>query len=124
MFSVPHLIIVFLVALILFGPDKLPELARTFGKAMTEFRRATGDLRAGFEEHMRELEREASIREAQKKPTEPAKVEAAAAPASEEASSAPLEATSTSAATQAAAAVSATPQIPETVPEKAANGDV
>lgn len=58
MFSVPHLIIVFLVALIVFGPDKLPELARTFGKVMGEFKRATGDLRAGFEEHMRELERE------------------------------------------------------------------
>jgi sec-independent protein translocase protein TatB len=58
MFSVPHLIIVFLVALIVFGPDKLPELARTFGKVMGEFKRATGDLKAGFEEHMRELERE------------------------------------------------------------------
>lgn len=58
MFSVPHLIIVFLVALIVFGPDKLPELARNFGKVMAEFKRATGDLKAGFEEHMRDLERE------------------------------------------------------------------
>lgn len=58
MLSVPHLIIVFLVALIVFGPEKLPELARTFGRVMAEFKRATGDLKAGFEEHMRDLERE------------------------------------------------------------------
>jgi len=61
MFSVPHLIIVFLVALIVFGPDKLPELARNIGKVMAEFKRATGDLKAGFEEHMRDLERETRV---------------------------------------------------------------
>ncbi|MFZ3216115.1 MAG: twin-arginine translocase TatA/TatE family subunit [Candidatus Acidiferrales bacterium] len=68
MFSVPHLIIIFAVALMVFGPEKLPELARTLGKIMGEFRRATGDLRSTFEGHMRELEREAelrSVREAQ-----------------------------------------------------------
>lgn len=59
MLSVPHLIIIFLVALVVFGPEKLPELARNFGKVMAEFRRATGDLRSTFEEHMRDLEREA-----------------------------------------------------------------
>lgn len=59
MLSIPHLIIIFLVALIVFGPEKLPELARNFGRVMAEFRRATGDLRSTFEEHMRDLEREA-----------------------------------------------------------------
>jgi len=67
----PHLVIIFLVALLVFGPEKLPELARTFGKAMAEFRRATGDLRAGFEEHMRELERETRISEAAKQQANP-----------------------------------------------------
>ncbi|MGH9863780.1 MAG: twin-arginine translocase TatA/TatE family subunit [Candidatus Acidiferrales bacterium] len=66
MLSLPHLVIIVLVALIVFGPEKLPELARTFGKVMAEFRRATGDLRAGFEEHMRELERETRISETAK----------------------------------------------------------
>ncbi|HKF51850.1 MAG TPA: twin-arginine translocase TatA/TatE family subunit [Candidatus Acidoferrales bacterium] len=61
MLSVPHLIIIFLVALIVFGPEKLPELARTFGKVMAEFKRATGDLKAGFDEHMRDLERETRL---------------------------------------------------------------
>ena len=62
MFSIPHLIIIFVVALVVFGPEKLPELARTLGKVMGEFRRATGDLRSTFDEHMRELEREAETR--------------------------------------------------------------
>jgi sec-independent protein translocase protein TatB len=59
MLSVPHLIIIFVVALVVFGPEKLPELARNLGKVMAEFRRTTGDLRSTFEEHMRDLEREA-----------------------------------------------------------------
>ena len=71
MLSMPHLVIIFLVALIVFGPEKLPELARNFGKVMAEFKRATGDLRAGFEEHMRELEREARVSEAKKQQTSP-----------------------------------------------------
>lgn len=78
MLSMPHLVIIFLVALLVFGPEKLPELARTFGKAMAEFRRATGDLRAGFEEHMRELERETRISEAAKQQASPPPKESAA----------------------------------------------
>ena len=64
MFSVPHLIIIFVVVLIVFGPEKLPDLARNLGKIMGEFRRATGDLRSTFDEHMRDIEREASMRAA------------------------------------------------------------
>ncbi len=56
--SIPHLIIIFLVTLVVFGPQKLPELARQLGRALAEFRRATADLRGSFDEHMRELERE------------------------------------------------------------------
>jgi len=62
MLSIPHLIIIFVVALIVFGPEKLPELARNLGKVMAEFRRATGDLRSTFEGHMRDLEREGDTR--------------------------------------------------------------
>ncbi len=62
MLSVPHLIVIFVVALIIFGPEKLPELARNLGKLMAEFRRHTGDLRSNFEGHMRDLEREAQER--------------------------------------------------------------
>jgi sec-independent protein translocase protein TatB len=62
MLSVPHLILIFIVALVVFGPDKIPELARNLGKFMAEFRRVTGDLRSTFEGHLRDLEREADQR--------------------------------------------------------------
>jgi len=64
MFSVPHLIIIFVVVLIVFGPEKLPDLARNLGKIIGEFRRATGDLRSTFDEHLRDIEREANMRAA------------------------------------------------------------
>src|ERR1700735_353795 len=62
MLSIPHLIVIFVVVLVVFGPEKLPELARNMGKIMAEFKRATGDLRSTFEGHMRDLEREADER--------------------------------------------------------------
>jgi TatA/E family protein of Tat protein translocase len=62
MLSIPHLIVIFVVALVIFGPEKLPELARNLGKLMAEFRRATTDLRSTFETHLRDLEREADDR--------------------------------------------------------------
>jgi TatA/E family protein of Tat protein translocase len=55
---------IFLVALLLFGPKKLPELGRTIGRAITEFRRASNELKATFESHLHELEKESqSIKE-------------------------------------------------------------
>lgn len=54
----PELIVIFIVALIVFGPRKLPELGRTLGKALAEFRKASTDLRLAVEEEMRELERQ------------------------------------------------------------------
>jgi len=62
MLSIPHLIVIFVVALVVFGPEKLPELARGLGKVMAEFRRHTNDLRSTFEGHLRDLEREAEGR--------------------------------------------------------------
>jgi sec-independent protein translocase protein TatB len=65
MLSVPHLVILFVIALLVFGPEKLPELARMLGKAMGEFRRVTGDVRRVVEDEMRDMElktREADLR--------------------------------------------------------------
>lgn len=56
--GVQEMVIIVLVALVLFGPKKLPELGRTIGKALTEFRRASSDLRATFEREMQNLDRE------------------------------------------------------------------
>jgi len=56
--GVQEMVVIFIVALVLFGPKKLPELGRTIGKAITEFRRASSDLKASFEREMHNLERE------------------------------------------------------------------
>jgi len=56
--GVQEMVVIFLVALLLFGPKKLPELGKSIGKAITEFRRAQSELKATFENHMRELEKE------------------------------------------------------------------
>jgi TatA/E family protein of Tat protein translocase len=61
MLSIPHLVVLFTVALIVFGPHKLPELARNLGKIVAEFRRMTADMRGTFDQHMRELERETEL---------------------------------------------------------------
>jgi TatA/E family protein of Tat protein translocase len=70
MLSIPHMIVVFIVVLVVFGPQKLPELARSFGKLMAEFRKASGDFKSAFEEEMRDLERQARIAELKKQAAE------------------------------------------------------
>jgi len=63
--GVQEMVVIFLVALVLFGPKKLPELGKTLAKAVTEFRRAQSDLKATFEREMQSIERETeSLREA------------------------------------------------------------
>lgn len=64
MLSIPHLLIIFLVALIVLGPDKLPQVARMLGKTMAEFRRVTSDFRTTIEGEVRELERQSELRQA------------------------------------------------------------
>jgi sec-independent protein translocase protein TatA len=58
-------LVIFVLALLLFGPKKLPELGKTIGKALTEFRRASSDLKSNWEREMVNLEREnESLKEA------------------------------------------------------------
>jgi len=65
MLSIPHLLVIFLVAFIVLGPEKLPEVARVLGRTMAQFRRITGDFRTQIETEMRDLENQARLREAQ-----------------------------------------------------------
>jgi TatA/E family protein of Tat protein translocase len=51
-------VFIFVLALLIFGPKKLPELGRTIGKALTEFRRASSELKATFDREMSSIERE------------------------------------------------------------------
>jgi sec-independent protein translocase protein TatA len=51
--GMPELIVIFVIALIVFGPRKLPELGRSLGKAIAEFKRATNELQHTLEEEIR-----------------------------------------------------------------------
>ena len=46
--GIQELAIIFVVALLIFGPKRLPEFARSLGKGLAEFRRASSDLRQSF----------------------------------------------------------------------------
>lgn len=56
--GVPELIIIFIVALLVFGPRKLPELGKSLGRGLSEFRRASNELRNTLEEEVRAAEYE------------------------------------------------------------------
>ena len=51
--GVPELIVIFVIALIIFGPRKLPEIGRSLGKGLAEFKKASNDLRSTLEEEIR-----------------------------------------------------------------------
>ncbi len=57
--GMPELIIIFTVALIVFGPRKLPELGRSLGKSLQEFRRASNELKHTLDEEISLEERTA-----------------------------------------------------------------
>jgi sec-independent protein translocase protein TatB len=61
--GVPELIFIFLLALLLFGPKKLPEIGRQIGKFMAEFRRASNDFKSQINDEIRQME----VEEQQKK---------------------------------------------------------
>jgi TatA/E family protein of Tat protein translocase len=51
-----EVLFLFVAALLIFGPRKLPELGKTLGKGLREFKRASEDLKSNWNEHMREAE--------------------------------------------------------------------
>jgi len=53
-----EILFILLLALLLFGPRRLPELGRMLGRGLAEFRRASNDLRATIEDEVHSLERE------------------------------------------------------------------
>jgi len=50
--GLPELMLIFVVALLLFGPRKMPEIGRSIGRAMGEFRRASNDFKRTIEEEV------------------------------------------------------------------------
>ncbi len=73
--GVPELMLIFVVALLLFGPKNLPKIGRTMGRALGEFRRASNDFKRTIEEEVssaeiRDVERElkGTVRDTQQEP--------------------------------------------------------
>ena len=54
--GLPELLIILAIALIVFGPNKLPELAKSFGRAMRELKKATEEVKESFEAETKDLE--------------------------------------------------------------------
>jgi TatA/E family protein of Tat protein translocase len=54
--GMPEMIFIFLLALIIFGPKKLPEIGRQLGAALTEFKRASNEFKSQLEAEIRDLE--------------------------------------------------------------------
>ena len=69
-----ELLVILVVALVLFGPRKLPEMARSFGKSLNEFKRASDDFKRTWEREvaLESVEREAAIDRAMVAEPEPA----------------------------------------------------
>ena|SRR5438477_13109907 len=77
--GMPELIVIFVVALIVFGPRKLPELGRSLGKSLAEFKRASNELRTTLDEEIR-LEERKTATPAPPALAEPARIESMPAP--------------------------------------------
>ena len=57
--GMPELILIFVVALLVFGPKKLPELGKSLGRGLAEFKRASDDLKKTIEDEIEQGKREA-----------------------------------------------------------------
>ena len=64
--GMPELIVIFVIALIIFGPRKLPELGKSLGKSIAEFKRASNELKSTLEEEIRMEEQKTKQDEAAK----------------------------------------------------------
>ncbi len=61
--GMPELVIIMVIALIIFGPRKLPELGRSIGRSLNEFKRASNELRSTLDEEIRVEEQRSAERQ-------------------------------------------------------------
>ncbi len=74
----PELMVIFIIALIIFGPRRLPEIGKSLGKSIAEFKRASNDLRNTLEEEIR-IEEHKAVPPARAAATEPPAASASSA---------------------------------------------
>ena len=89
----PEMLFIFILALLIFGPKKLPEIGKQIGKAMHEFRKASNQFRAQLEVEVHDLERSGEAKQAETPvPAPPEGTVPAATPMAEAASATASEA--------------------------------
>jgi len=108
--GMPELLVIFVIALLVFGPKELPKIGRTIGKAMAEFRRASDELRDG-------IQREIELAEREEHPPKPSAEEPVGTPSGETPSPAP-EYQASETTPEKAAPVPGAPASPETMQAK------
>jgi Tat protein translocase TatB subunit len=65
--GLPEIIVILIVALLLFGPSKLPEVARSIGKTLDELRKVADDVKETLREEMTKVEKEINEEEKEEK---------------------------------------------------------
>lgn len=114
-----ELVVILVVALLVFGPQKLPELARSLGKAMNEFRRASNDLRASFQDAVESPQTQAPHRPGTPAIAPPAPIDQPSLPA---VAPAPGPGTAAAAPAEPASASEPAETVAAGAPSSAANG--
>ena len=64
--GIPELIVIFVIALVVFGPKKLPDLGKSIGRAMAEFKKASEEFQESVRSEMKEVEKGADLEELKK----------------------------------------------------------
>jgi sec-independent protein translocase protein TatA len=64
--GLPELIVIFVIALVVFGPKKLPDLGKSIGRAMAEFKKAQQEFQDSVQAEMREVEKTTNLDELKK----------------------------------------------------------
>ena len=59
--GMPELILIFIVALIVFGPKKLPEIGKSLGRGLAEFKKASDELRQNIQNEINTLPTETKV---------------------------------------------------------------
>jgi sec-independent protein translocase protein TatA len=72
--GMPELIVIMVIALIIFGPRKLPELGRSLGRSLNEFKRASNELKHTLDEEIRVEEQRSTDRQRAPEPASPSAV--------------------------------------------------